>query len=161
MLFSASTLFDGPVALDNGCELMLQDKCHPQTIAVCQSRAEGLGLEAVVCDESNIEVSNDVSGVLIQYPATDGSIHDYSVSVSDIYKPFKAGVCYITAQYVNPCRQPRRNHPGPDLGAALLTSYQFLHASILIIDQIFRLPDSGSQNVFDCRPWQRRCMMPR
>ena len=58
----------------------LQDRCHPQTIAVCQSRAEGLGLEAIVCDEKNFDVSSDVSGVLVQYPATDGSISDYSVS---------------------------------------------------------------------------------
>ena len=61
----------------NGCRL--QDKCHPQTIAVCQSRAEGLGLEAVVISEDNFEVGSDVSGVLIQYPATDGSVSDYSV----------------------------------------------------------------------------------
>ena len=63
----------------------LQDKCHPQTIAVCQSRAEGLGLEAVVSDEKNFDVSSDVSGVMIQYPATDGSIHDYSVSILALF----------------------------------------------------------------------------
>lgn len=59
-----------------------QDKCHPQTIAVCESRAEGLGLEAVVSSEDSFEISNDVSGVMVQYPATDGSISDYSVRAS-------------------------------------------------------------------------------
>ncbi len=57
-----------------------QDKCHPQTIAVCQSRADGLGLKVVVGDEASFSIDKDVSGVLLQYPATDGSIHDYKVT---------------------------------------------------------------------------------
>ena len=31
--------------------LRLQEKCHPQTIAVCQTRAEGLGLTVKVHDQ--------------------------------------------------------------------------------------------------------------
>ncbi len=64
----------------------LQNKCHPQTIAVCETRAEGLGLEAVVCDESKFEYGKDVCGVLIQYPATDGSIEDYKALVDKAHK---------------------------------------------------------------------------
>lgn len=52
---------------------------HPQTIAVLQSRADGLGLMVEVGDESKFVVGKDVSGVLVQYPATDGSVHDYKV----------------------------------------------------------------------------------
>jgi glycine cleavage system pyridoxal-binding protein P len=59
-----------------------QDKCHPQTIAVCQSRADGLGLKVVVSDEADFNIDKDVSGILLQYPATDGSIHDYKASGS-------------------------------------------------------------------------------
>ncbi len=54
-----------------------QDKCHPQTIAVTASRADGLGLSVRVGDEAGFEFGSDVCGVLLQYPATDGSIHDY------------------------------------------------------------------------------------
>ena len=56
----------------------MQSKCHPQTIAVCQTRASGLGLEVVVSDESAFEFAKDVCGILVQYPATDGTIEDYS-----------------------------------------------------------------------------------
>lgn len=56
----------------------MQSKCHPQTIAVCQTRASGLGLEVVVSDESAFNFDKDVCGILLQYPATDGSIHDYA-----------------------------------------------------------------------------------
>lgn len=54
-----------------------QSKCHPQTIAVTQTRAEGLGLSAEVVDEDKFVYGKDVCGVLVQYPATDGSVHDY------------------------------------------------------------------------------------
>ena len=54
-----------------------QDKCHPQTIAVTASRADGLGLKVEVGDESSFEFGKDVCGVLLQYPATDGSLHNY------------------------------------------------------------------------------------
>ena len=56
-----------------------QDKCHPQTIEVCRTRAEGLGLEVIIGDEAAFAFDKDVSGVLLQYPATDGSVLDYSV----------------------------------------------------------------------------------
>ena len=58
----------------------LQDKCHPQTIAVCQSRADGLGLKVLVSSEEDFQFDRDVSGILLQYPATDGAVHDYKVS---------------------------------------------------------------------------------
>ena len=46
---------------------------------MCQSRADGLGLKVVVGDEASFDFDKDTSGVLLQYPATDGSIHDYKV----------------------------------------------------------------------------------
>lgn len=59
----------------------LQAKCHPQTVAVCETRADGLGLKAEVMDESKFDFGKDVCGVLVQYPATDGSISDYKVCI--------------------------------------------------------------------------------
>lgn len=63
----------------NGLGFVLQDKCHPQTIEVCKTRASGLGLNVIVGDEAKFVLDKDVSGILLQYPATDGSIHDYKV----------------------------------------------------------------------------------
>ena len=57
----------------------LQSKCHPQTIEVVKTRADGLGLVAVVVDEDKLEFGKDVCGVLLQYPATDGTIDNYKV----------------------------------------------------------------------------------
>jgi len=56
----------------------VSNKCHPQTIEVVKTRADGLGLEAIVGDESTFDYNaKDVCGVLVQYPATDGSVIDY------------------------------------------------------------------------------------
>ncbi len=54
------------------------DDCHPQTIAVVQTRAHHLGIRVVVSPWSSVEVSEDLLGVLVQYPATDGAIADYA-----------------------------------------------------------------------------------
>ncbi|EIE25206.1 glycine dehydrogenase [Coccomyxa subellipsoidea C-169] len=84
-------------ALARGKKLtfLVSDKCHPQTIAVCQSRADGLGLKVVVGDEASFNIDKDVSGVLLQYPATDGSIHDYKALVEKAHQA-KAKVCVAT-----------------------------------------------------------------
>jgi hypothetical protein len=55
----------------------LQDKCHPQTIAVCQTRADGLGLQAEVVKGDAFEFGKDVCGMLVQYPDTHGTVSDY------------------------------------------------------------------------------------
>ena len=44
-----------------------------------KTRADGLGLVAVVVDEDKLEFGKDVCGVLLQYPATDGTIDNYKV----------------------------------------------------------------------------------
>lgn len=51
--------------------------CHPQNIAVVQTRALPLGIEVAVGDHAKFEFTQDVIGALVQYPATDGTIHDY------------------------------------------------------------------------------------
>ncbi|MDB5324002.1 MAG: gcvP, partial [Phycisphaerales bacterium] len=61
------------------------DDCHPQTIAVCRTRAKSMGIELVVgkAEDSVTEVTKPrqgakLVGVLLQYPTTDGRIVDYS-----------------------------------------------------------------------------------
>jgi len=53
--------------------------CHPQTIELIETRAEPLGIEVVEFDQRN-EVADwsDVFAVIVQYPATDGSVGDFA-----------------------------------------------------------------------------------
>jgi glycine dehydrogenase len=55
----------------------VSDVCHPQTIDVVRTRARVRGIEVVVGDHRSANFGENVFGVLIQYPATDGAIHDY------------------------------------------------------------------------------------
>ncbi|WP_202807363.1 aminomethyl-transferring glycine dehydrogenase [Synechocystis sp. PCC 7509] len=55
----------------------VSDSCHPQTIEVIQTRAEPLGIEVIVGNHENFSFEQQVFGVLLQYPATDGTIYDY------------------------------------------------------------------------------------
>jgi glycine dehydrogenase len=55
--------------------------CHPQTLDVLRTRAEPLGIEVVVGDESTITDASAYFGALLQYPASNGDIFDYRALV--------------------------------------------------------------------------------
>jgi glycine dehydrogenase len=54
------------------------DNCHPQTIEVVRTRANPLGIEIKIDNFSRFKFDNTVFGALVQYPATDGAIYDYT-----------------------------------------------------------------------------------
>ncbi|KAJ9192961.1 hypothetical protein DTO021D3_2769 [Paecilomyces variotii] len=57
--------------------------CHPQTIAVMRSRAEGFGIELkigdIMADDAKLvkDQGDSLIGVLAQYPDTEGGIYDF------------------------------------------------------------------------------------
>ncbi len=61
----------------DGNTFFVSELCHPQTIEVVRTRAEPLGIEVVVGDHKEQAFGDDVFGVLVQYPATDGRVIDY------------------------------------------------------------------------------------
>src|ERR1041385_8321386 len=54
------------------------DNCHPQTIAVLQTRAKPLGIDLQIGNFAEFKLDETVFGALVQYPATDGAIYDYA-----------------------------------------------------------------------------------
>src|SRR5216683_3109047 len=56
---------------------LVDDNCHPQTIAVVRTRAAARGIDVVVADPDTFRFDGTTIGALIQYPATDGAIRDY------------------------------------------------------------------------------------
>lgn len=76
------------IARGKKVKFLVSPDCHPQTIAVCQSRADGLGLQTIVCDPSEFSkhyAGKDVCGVLVQYPVTDGTIVDYGDAIKEAH----------------------------------------------------------------------------
>lgn len=57
----------------------VSEHCHPQTIEVVKGRAKPLDIEVVVGDHQQLDVTEeDLFGILLQYPDTNGSVVDYS-----------------------------------------------------------------------------------
>jgi len=61
----------------------IDEGCHPQVIAVCQQRAEPLGIEVVIGDHRKTQVGKQCFGALFAYPTTDGRIDDLAASVQN------------------------------------------------------------------------------
>lgn len=66
--------------------------CHPQTIAVLRSRAEGFGIHIRVTDvelekDSLVnEIGDDLIGLLVQYPDTEGGVEDFASLADMVHK---------------------------------------------------------------------------
>jgi len=55
------------------------EDCHPQTLAVVRTRAEAVGIVVESGDPFTADFdSGRIFGVLVQYPASDGTIRDYA-----------------------------------------------------------------------------------
>ncbi len=53
-------------------------RCHPQTLGVLRTRAELAGIELIIGDEgTELGDPSQYFGVLVQYPDTEGSVHDW------------------------------------------------------------------------------------
>ena len=76
-------------------EFFASQDCHPQTIAVMQTRAEPLGMTLRVGRTTTIDFANPrLAGILLQYPATDGYVGDYSALVAEAHA---AGILVVVA----------------------------------------------------------------
>ena len=72
----------------------VSETCHPQTIAVLQTRAEPLGIELQIGDHRDVNFDTPILGAIVQYPATDGAIYDYSKFAEQVHA---AGGLLVTA----------------------------------------------------------------
>jgi len=70
------------------------NNCHPQTIEVVRTRAKPLGIDVKIDNFSQFKFDDTVFGALVQYPATDGAIYDYSQFVEQAHA---AGALVVVA----------------------------------------------------------------
>ena len=76
----------------NKNKVILDKYLHPQTINVIKTRAEPLGIELIISEESENEDLTDCSSVIFQYPNTEGKIKDFK---NEIKKIQEAGTMVI------------------------------------------------------------------
>jgi glycine dehydrogenase len=60
-------------------------ECHPQTIDVVKTRAGVRGIEVRVSSAKDFRIGPEVFGALVQYPATDGEVIDYTKTVEELH----------------------------------------------------------------------------
>jgi glycine dehydrogenase len=64
---------------------LVASECHPQTIDVVKTRAGVRGIEVRVTSYEDFKLGPDVFGALVQYPATDGAVIDYTKTVEQVH----------------------------------------------------------------------------
>ncbi len=59
-------------------KFFVSDEVFPQTIDVLKTRSKPLGIELVIEDHKKLELNNDFFGLIVQYPAHNGEIYNYT-----------------------------------------------------------------------------------
>ncbi|MDQ7816023.1 MAG: aminomethyl-transferring glycine dehydrogenase [Melioribacteraceae bacterium] len=62
----------------NANVFFVSNEVFPQTIDVLKTRSAPLGIELKIGDHKTLELTDDIFGILVQYPACDGEIYDYT-----------------------------------------------------------------------------------
>ncbi|MEE3506645.1 aminomethyl-transferring glycine dehydrogenase [Pseudomonas sp. 10C3] len=62
----------------------VDENCHPQTISVVQTRAQGFGFELIIDSVDNLS-RHKVFGALLQYPDTHGEIRDLRPLIEQLH----------------------------------------------------------------------------
>ncbi len=70
----------------NGKVIFVSERCHPQTIAVVQTRAEPLGIEVLVGDHTRFDPASipGFFAAVVQYPDTFGRVDDFSALFAQV-----------------------------------------------------------------------------
>lgn len=64
---------------------LVSENIFPQTLDVLQTRARSYGIEIVTADIAAAPVDELTFGALVQYPAGDGSVHDYKALTAQLH----------------------------------------------------------------------------
>ena len=69
----------------NANTIFVSEECFPQTIEVIKTRATPLEINVQVGNHKNIELTDDIFAVLVQYPTGDGEIYNYKNLFSEAH----------------------------------------------------------------------------
>jgi glycine dehydrogenase len=76
-----------PATKKNANTFFISELCHPQTIDVVLGRAKPLGITVVVGNHETFDLTQeDVYGILLQYPATNGEVYDYTDLITSAHE---------------------------------------------------------------------------
>ena len=83
----------------------VDENCHPQNIAVMQTRAKPLGIEVIV-DAPERMVADQVFGAIFQYPGTYGHVHDFTQPIADLHAAKAIGIICADPMVLTLLKEP-------------------------------------------------------
>jgi glycine dehydrogenase len=81
----AMTMCHGIKMAPDDHAFFISEACHPQTIEVVRTRALALGIPVIVAHHHTFDFSRPIFAALLQYPATDGTVHDYRAFIDKVH----------------------------------------------------------------------------
>src|ERR1700739_2822615 len=63
---------------DHAKVFFVSEEVYPQTIDILKTRSDPYGIEIQVGDHRKVELNENMFGAIVQYPAGDGAVYDYS-----------------------------------------------------------------------------------
>lgn len=85
----AMHMFHAETKNEKATKFFVSELCFPQTIDVLRTRTEPIGVELVIGNHETIQLDDTYFGALLQYPAGNGAVLDYSAFMA---KTLEAGV---------------------------------------------------------------------
>ena len=79
------------VAKSKAKGFFVDENCHPQNIAVMQTRAAPLGIEVIVGDPAKLDPSR-VFAAIFQYPGTLGQLTDFTPHIAKLHEAGALGI---------------------------------------------------------------------
>ena len=98
---------------DDKMSFFVAHDCHPQTIDVLKTRAWPLGIHIVVGDHKSFVPSDEFFGALVQYPATDGAVYDYTEFFTQVHAG--GGLAIAAADWLSLCVLKKPADMGVDM----------------------------------------------
>ena len=77
---------------NNSNTFLVSENCFPQTIDVVKTRANSMGINIKIFNHEDIDINDDVFGILLQYPNKHGEICDYTSVINSA----KQNECLVT-----------------------------------------------------------------
>ncbi|XAT59554.1 aminomethyl-transferring glycine dehydrogenase [Rhodobacteraceae bacterium Araon29] len=79
------------VAKSKAKGFFIDENCHPQNIAVMQTRAKPLGIEVIIDAPENLK-ADQVFGAIFQYPGTYGYVRDFTNAMAALHAVKAIGI---------------------------------------------------------------------
>jgi len=67
-------------------KFFVSEECFPQTIDVIKTRSKGFGIELVIGNHKEFTVTPEFFGAIVQYPASNGEVHDYATLAENLHE---------------------------------------------------------------------------